>query len=62
MILQNEVTIEDFDNQGSLYNRCMFKAIESFNEVLLAVINRLNGKEQIGLDPIIGVNVRTMEK
>lgn len=48
IILQKNITIEDFDNQGTLYNRCMFKAMESFNEVLLDVINGVKGEEQVG--------------
>ena len=48
IILQKKVAIEDFDNQGTLYNRCMFIAMESFNEALLDVINGVKGEEQVG--------------
>jgi len=48
ILLQNEVEIYDFDNQGTLYNRVMFKAMDHFSEALELVLNNFEGTKQEG--------------
>jgi methionyl-tRNA formyltransferase len=46
--LQKELDVEPFDNQGTLYNRVMFKSMEYFIEVLDLVMGGCVGIDQIG--------------
>lgn len=48
IIIQKKVKIEDFDNQGTLYNRVMFKAMEYFEEALRLVLKKFEGIDQSG--------------
>ena len=48
IIIQKKVKIEDFDNQGTLYNRIMFKAMDYFEETLNLVIENFEGLKQKG--------------
>jgi len=48
IILQDKISIEDFDTQQTLYHRTMFEALKSFNKVLRLVENGYSGSEQIG--------------
>jgi len=48
IIIQERIKIEDFDNQGTLYNRVMFNSLVRFKEVLSLVINNFAGYAQVG--------------
>ena len=46
IIIQNEIKIEDFDTQISLYYRVMFEAVESFLDALKLVADGFKGTPQ----------------
>lgn len=48
ILIQEKVKIEDFDNQGTLYNKVMYKAMEYFKEALKLVMDNYPGTEQTG--------------
>jgi len=48
IIIQERIKIEDFDNQGTLYNRVMFSSMLRFKEALSLAIVRFDGFAQEG--------------